>query len=170
MESLSTNKACSFRDQLKKDFSFGIDSLQKGIEVENSLKIDLHCHDKNSDVPDELWGRILGIPETWLKTSTLMEVLQRNGATAYTITNHNNAKSCWKLKEKGVDILVGGEFTCFFKKHNAYIHVLAYGFTPEQETKLNHLRSDIFSFCNYCLVENIPTVLPHPTSPFNVII
>lgn len=152
-----------FRDTLKRDYSDGIKKLQTSVDPANCLKIDLHCHDKNSDVPDELWGRILGIPETWLKTSSLLKVLKNNGATAYTISNHNNARSCWKLKEKGVDILSGAEFTCRFKEFDAYVHVLAYGFTPEQEASMNQHRKDIYRFCRYTLENNIPTVLPHPT-------
>ena len=35
--------------------------------LDDTLRIDLHCHDYNSDVPDELLGRILNLPETWFK-------------------------------------------------------------------------------------------------------
>jgi len=41
-------------------------------------------------------------------------------------------------------------------------HVLAYGFTPAQEEKLNHLRRDIYRFAEYCAAEDIPTALAHP--------
>lgn len=152
-----------FRDTLRSDFAQGLENLQNSLDLENCLKIDMHVHDCNSDVPDELWGRILGIPETWLKTKSLIKVIERNGATALTITNHNNARSCWKLKEKGIDVLSGAEFTCHFKEFNAYVHVLAYGFSPEQEARMNHHRRDIYRFCEYTLENNIPTVLPHPT-------
>jgi predicted metal-dependent phosphoesterase TrpH len=76
------------------------------------LKIDLHCHDYNSDVPDELLGRILNLPETWLKTNRLIETLKKNDCSAFTITNHNNARSCYEMLDKGHDILVGTEFSC----------------------------------------------------------
>ena len=156
-----------FRTNLKEEFSSKIVDLQNEIDLSSSLRMDLHCHDKNSDVPDELWGRILGIPETWLKTSSLVELLYFNKANAITITNHNNARSCWRLLDKGIDILVGAEFTCLYKEYNVYIHVLAYGFTPEQEAKLNHLRKNIYLFCQYCIENNIPTILPHPTYLYN---
>jgi hypothetical protein len=45
---------------------------------ENLIKIDLHCHDYNSNVPDELIGRILNVPETWTKTSALVKNLDKN--------------------------------------------------------------------------------------------
>ena len=40
------------------------------------LRIDLHCHDRNSDVTDERLGRMLRIPETWLPTADLLKTLR----------------------------------------------------------------------------------------------
>ncbi len=31
---------------------------------EDTLRMDMHCHDHNSDLPDELLGRILNVLET----------------------------------------------------------------------------------------------------------
>ncbi len=124
--------------------------------------MDLHCHDCNSDVTDELLGRILRFPETWLKTDELSACLKEHGCDLITITNHNNARSCWELMEAGEDVLPGAEFTCFFKKFNTRIHVLAYGFTPAQEESLNRLRNDLPSFLTYATDQDIPTILPHP--------
>lgn len=129
---------------------------------QDCLKIDFHCHDLNSDVPDELWGRILGLPETWLKTNKLVKCLRKNGSTALTITNHNNARSCWELLDKGEDVLVGAEFTCHFEEYNLFVHVLTYGFTPEQEVVLNQKRQDIYEFLRYTAEQDIPVILPHP--------
>jgi predicted metal-dependent phosphoesterase TrpH len=91
------------------------------------LSIDLHCHDYNSDTPDELLGRILGVPETWLPSEELIETLSLHGCTAYTVTNHNNARSCYELREKGIDVLTGAEFSCIVPDYGIGIHVLAYG-------------------------------------------
>ena len=126
------------------------------------LKVDLHCHDHNSDVPDELWGRILGLPETWLKTKQLKKCLKKQECDVVTITNHNNARSCWELMAKGKDVLVGAEFTCHFAEYNLYLHVLTYGFTPKQEIILNKKRSDIYDFLRYTTQHDIPVILPHP--------
>jgi hypothetical protein len=92
------------------------------------LKIDLHCHDHNSNIPDEALGRILGVPETWLPTERLMSVLKSAGMGACTFTNHNNARSCWELKDKGFDILSGAEFSCHIPDLDVGVHVLTYGF------------------------------------------
>lgn len=86
-----------FRQSLKDEFGEYLSTAQEGLDYENCLKIDFHCHDHNSDVPDELWGRILGLPETWLKTDNLVKCLHKNDCDVVTITNHNNARSCWEL-------------------------------------------------------------------------
>jgi glycosyltransferase involved in cell wall biosynthesis len=152
----------SFRDDLRVEFKRYLISESARYQRSESLRIDLHCHDHNSDVPDELWGRILRLPESWLKTSKLVKCLQGNGSDVITITNHNNARSCWKLMEKGIDVLSGAEFTCFFPEHDLYVHVLAYGFTPQQESVLNRKRTDVYCFLRYAAEHDIPVILPHP--------
>ncbi|MFK5984395.1 MAG: glycosyltransferase [Pseudomonadota bacterium] len=151
-----------FRKSLQQQFNQFILQQQSIYLPKDCLRIDLHCHDHNSDKPDELWGRILQLPETWLKTKKLLKTLKKNGCNAYTITNHNNALSCWQLLEKGQDVLVGAEFTCYFPEYNLFIHVLTYGFTPQQETILNNKRQNIYHFLHYTTENDIPVILPHP--------
>jgi len=151
-----------FRQSLEQEFTAFLAQQAERFNPNNCLKIDFHCHDHNSDVPDELWGRILRLPETWLKTKKLVSTLVANGNSVVTITNHNNARSCWALKESGVDVLVGAEFTCYFPEYELFIHVLTYGFTREQEMILNKKRQNIYDFLRYAACEDIPVILPHP--------
>lgn len=151
-----------FRHSLKAEFSQYLSEEQEKCEPENCLRMDFHCHDKNSDVPDELWGRILRVPETWLKTKKLVKILKQNGCDVITITNHNNASSCWDMIERGYDILPAAEFTCYFPEYELYIHVLTYGFNREQEAVLNEKRSNIYTFLKYAARHDIPVVMPHP--------
>ena len=150
---------------LKADLKKGLSQLNSLSEIhskDNLLKIDLHCHDYNSDKPDEILGRILNIPETWLPTDVLLKTLKKNSCDAFTITNHNNARSCWELKDQGHDILSGAEFSCTVPDFEVGIHVLTYGFTPSQEQKLKKYRYNIYKFQSYCLENNLPTVWAHP--------
>ncbi|MFN2356892.1 MAG: glycosyltransferase [Desulfotignum sp.] len=151
-----------FQQTLHRSFHRRLNRHQTIVPESERIKIDLHCHDGNSDVTDERLGRILRFPETWLKTEDLICCLQKNRCNAVTITNHNNARSCWDLLEKGQDVLAGAEFSCFFKTFNTHLHVLAYGFTPAQEEKLNILKNDLFAFVTYAADHDIPTILPHP--------
>jgi len=151
-----------FRTGLAHELENLLIRTQSLIPSDERLRIDLHCHDLNSDEPDELLGRILGVRETWLPTADLLETLRQNGTDVPTITNHNNARSCWELREKGADVLSGAEWTCRMPDMGTSFHVLAYGFTPAQEERLDHLRRDIYRFAEYCAAEDIPTTLAHP--------
>lgn len=151
-----------FHQQTRADFLSFLKQQEARFPAENRLRIDLHCHDHHSDVPDELWGRLLKLPETWLPTDQLVKHLQANGTDLITITNHNNARSCWELMDRGMDLLAGAEFTCHFPDQPLSVHVLVYGFSPQQESRLNRLRHNIYHFAGYCLEHNLPTVLPHP--------
>src|ERR1035437_2461448 len=99
-----TNRQLSFHDVLKDELESFIRSNQNTYPQTDLLTLDLHCHDHNSDVPDELLGRILNLPETWLPTENLLHTLKKHGCDTFTVTNHNNARSCFELLDKGEDI------------------------------------------------------------------
>ena len=138
-----------FQKALKEELAKYLAEEENRFDREDTLKIDLHCHDCNSDVPDELIGRILRVPETWLPSERLMEELKINRCNAFTVTNHNNARSCYALQDKGFDVLTAAEFSCFVPDFEIGIHVLAYGFTPEQEVKLEKSRKNLYTFLSY---------------------
>lgn len=152
----------TFQNELLSELNTFLEAQRKKFSPEEILRIDLHCHDHNSDVPDELLGRILNLPETWISTEQQLETLKKNGCDAFTITNHNNARSCFEFQEKGMDILTGAEFSVTVPDFNIGIHVLAYGFSREEERILIKLRKNIYSFQEYACENNIPTIWAHP--------
>ncbi|MGQ9844087.1 MAG: glycosyltransferase [Spirochaetota bacterium] len=152
----------TFNEHIISMLNIFVNEQKKQFRDSEVLTIDLHCHDHNSNTPDEQLGRILGIPETWLPTENLLTTLKNNGCDTFTVTNHNNAYSCWQLLNKGEDILVGAEFSCTVPDYKVGIHVLTYGFTPEQEFKLNKYRNDIYKFLDYTRDNDLPTIWAHP--------
>jgi predicted metal-dependent phosphoesterase TrpH len=152
----------SFRDAVHQRFRDLLEAGAAAFPESERLRIDLHCHDRHSDVPDELWGRILHLPESWLEPRRLHKTLRGRGATAWTVTNHNNARSCWELLEQGRDVLAGAEWTCLFPEYEVWVHVLVYGFTPDQEIELGRRRRDVYDFLRYCRAWDLPVVQPHP--------
>ncbi|MCD8513752.1 MAG: hypothetical protein LRY63_10830 [Nitrincola sp.] len=64
-----------FHQKTRADFLDFMQQQETRFPAENRLRIDLHCHDHHSDVPDELWGRLLKLPETWLPTDQLVKHL-----------------------------------------------------------------------------------------------
>lgn len=152
----------SFNKELQDELNaFTTEQFNK-FPLEDTLTIDLHCHDYNSDVPDEILGRILKVPETWLPTEDLLITLKKHGCNAFTVTNHNNARTIWEQQEKGLDILSAAEFSCMVPDYEIGIHVLTYGFSPKQEKVLNKLRRNLYSFLEYTCENDIPTIWAHP--------
>ena len=100
--------------------------------------------------------------ETWLETKHWISALKRSGMDLFTVTNHNNARSCWALKEQGHDVLAAAEFTCFVPDFEVYIHVLTYGFSPQQEEHLQRLRGNLYEFLEFANWNQIPTAWAHP--------
>lgn len=152
----------SFLERINREMSVFNYEQSLRFPGEDTLTIDLHCHDNNSSEPDEIIGRMLNIPETWLPPEDLIETLKNHNCDTFTVTNHNNARSCYELQDKGYDILTGAEFSCTIPDYNTKIHVLAYGFTPAQEQRLYTLRHDIYRFQRYALENHIPTIWAHP--------
>lgn len=158
----------TFHQELKRELESFLTYQKLRFPEDEVLVMDMHCHDYNSDVPDELLGRILNVPETWLPTKDLLETLTHHGCNTYTITNHNNARSCFEQKALGEDVLAAAEFSCMVPDFQIGIHVLTYGFTQEQEKDLNKLRSNLYSFLDYTHRHNIPTVWAHPLYHYTV--
>lgn len=152
----------SFFERINREISVFNYEQSLRFPEDEAITIDLHCHDKNSSEPDEIVGRILNIPETWLEPEVLIDTLKKHKCDTFTVTNHNNARSCYELQDKGYDILTGAEFSCTVPDYDAKIHVLAYGFTPAQEEKLLKLRHDTYRLQVYALENNIPTIWAHP--------
>lgn len=159
---MNISRPIRFQEELCADLKQYLDKQGKQFPKDEVLKADLHCHDHNSDVPDELLGRILKVPETWLKTSDLVKTLMRNGCEVITITNHNNARSCFELQQKGVDVLTGAEFSCTVPDFDVGIHVLTYGFNELQEKDLNKLRRNLYAFLQFARENNLATIWAHP--------
>jgi glycosyltransferase involved in cell wall biosynthesis len=152
----------SFFERINREMSVFNYEQSLRFPKDDTLTIDLHCHDRNSSEPDEIMGRMLNIPETWLPSENLLDTLKKHKCDTYTITNHNNARSCYEMQDKGYDILTASEFSCTVPDYNGKIHVLAYGFTPSQEEKLLKFRHDIYRFQSFALENNIPTIWAHP--------
>jgi glycosyltransferase involved in cell wall biosynthesis len=156
------SKEKSLHGLIKESLEQFVSEQSQTYPSEECLIIDLHCHDKNSSEPDELLGRMLGVPETWIETDDVVATLHAHGCDTITITNHNNARSCFDLKNRGHDVLVGAEYSVMVPSFNIGIHVLAYGFDEKDDERLNRLRSDIFKFLDYTHSHNIPTICAHP--------
>lgn len=160
---MSTTSSAPFIETVHEVFRSKVQAAGDCLPPDEVLRVDLHCHDLNSDMPSVRLGRLLGARETWLPSRELIATQVRNGATAHTVTNHNNARSCWELRDQGVDVLVGAEFDCMMDDFGIGLHVLTFGFEPEDEGRLRKLgRSSVYKFLDYARARDLVTVLAHP--------
>ncbi len=157
-----------FYNELVNELNTFLSEQEKRFPKRDLLTIDLHCHDHNSNTPDEVLGRILNIPETYLPTDDLLDVLKNHGCDTFTVTNHNNARTCYELRDRGFDVVTGAEFSCMVPDYKTGIHVLTFGFTPKQEKELYNLRYDIYRFQEYTHEHDIPTIWAHPLYYYRV--
>lgn len=156
-----------FMQELKREFErLSADEAAK-FSDKDSIRADIHCHDKNSDVPDERLARMLRWPETWVSTQEVIACMKRNGAHPATVTNHNNARSCFEMMDKGMDMIPGAEFTCTMPDFDIKLHVLTYGFTPSEEDALKKRRRNLYRFLEYANDRDLVTVLAHPLFFYN---
>ncbi len=151
-----------FRDELRRRFGELRQREDARFPQDECLRMDLHCHDYNSDVPDEIVGRMIRSSETWVSSEQVLECQRNTGMDVYTITNHNNARSCWEQLDKGRELMPGAEWTCTVPEFDTSIHVLAWGFDPEDEPRLNRLRRNLYEFLDYTNARGIPTAWAHP--------
>ncbi|UCG12649.1 MAG: glycosyltransferase, partial [Deltaproteobacteria bacterium] len=68
----------------------------------------------------------------------------------------------FELLDRGIDVVVGAEFTCHMPECDTRSHVLVYGFDPGQEEQLNRRRGNLYHFLDYATEQNLVTVLAHP--------
>ena len=117
------NSRKNFNEEIVSRLDTFLEEQSKRFPADETITIDLHCHDHNSNVPDELLGRILGFPRPGFPPRTSSTVLKSHGCDTFTVTNHNNARSCYELLEKGIDVLMGAEFSCMVPDYRIGIHV-----------------------------------------------
>ncbi|MCL1911106.1 MAG: glycosyltransferase [Leptospirales bacterium] len=145
-----------FDNYIAKEVDFYLKDEKKRFPEKDTLKIDLHVHDRN-DGGD---GLISGLPFSFLKTEKLIGILKKRGCDVFTVTNYNSASSCRKLDVSHV--LAGAEFICTVPEDSIDIHVLAYGFSEAQEIEMLSLRADIYAFLKHAKANDIPVIWAHP--------
>lgn len=85
-----------------------------------------------------------------------------------TITDHNRIDGAMLLKRKYPErVFVSVETTAYFPEDHCKVHVLIYGLTEEQFTKINELRNNIYTLRDYLLEQNIAHSLAHATYGVN---
>lgn len=131
-------------------------------------KADLHVHSKFSEHPSEWFLKRLGAAESYTEPDHIYLTAKEKGMDFVTITDHNRIEGALLLQQKyPKETFLGVEATAYFPEDDCKIHVLCYGFTPEQFEVMDRLRVDVYQFRDYLVQENIVHSLAHATYAVN---
>lgn len=127
------------------------------------LKADLHVHSKYSSDPADAVVRKFGTRESYTEVDEVYRSAKERGMDLVTITDHNVIGGALKLVEKYPgDTFLGVELTTAFPEDGCAVHLLVYGFTPEQFKAMEALRGDIYRLRDYIKAARLPYSVAHP--------
>jgi glycosyltransferase involved in cell wall biosynthesis len=130
-------------------------------------KADLHVHSMFSAHPSEWFLQRLGTRESYTGPEQVYASAKSKGMDFVTITDHNQIDGVLALKERHPDdVFTGAEITAYFPEDRCKIHVLVYGFTPDQFREIDLLRSDIYLLRDFIHRQNLAHSVAHAT--FNI--
>jgi glycosyltransferase involved in cell wall biosynthesis len=131
-----------------------------------TLRADLHCHSKFSDLPDEWLLRRLGAHESYTEPRTLYDLARRRGMDLVTITDHNDIRGALEIAHLP-GTFVSVEITATFPEDGCRVHVLAYGITESQFAEIQTLRENIYELQAYLRRQAIAHSVAHPLHRVN---
>ncbi|MBN2601603.1 MAG: glycosyltransferase [Candidatus Marinimicrobia bacterium] len=132
------------------------------------IKADLHVHSKYSEHPSEWFLQRLGAAESYTEPEYIYQTAKQKGMDLVTITDHNRIDGALYLKNKYPDdVFLGVEATSYFPEDGCKIHLLIYGFTPEQFEKIQTLRVNIYDLRDFIRENQLPYSVAHATYSVN---
>ncbi len=129
-------------------------------------KADLHIHSKFSNRPSEWVLQRLGAQQSYTTPEDVYQRAKEAGMSYVTITDHNTFEGSAILAEKYEDAFTGAQLTTYFED-GCKIHLLVWGFTPDQFDQMVSIRKNIFELREYVLSEKIAYSVAHATYNLN---
>ncbi|GAB6147405.1 glycosyltransferase [Desulfocicer niacini] len=132
--------------------------------LENNVMIraDLHVHSKASRRPSEWFLQKAGASESYTDFHTLYHCAKEAGMDFVTITDHNTIEgACELVQAYPKDTFISVETTTYFPENNCKIHLLLYDISPEQFSRIQVLRRNIYKLRNYVRDNDIACSVAH---------
>lgn len=132
--------------------------------LENNVMIraDLHVHSKASRRPSEWFLQKAGASESYTDIHTLYHCAKEAGMDFVTITDHNTIEGASELVQAyPEDTFISVETTTYFPENNCKIHLLLYDISPEQFSRIQALRGNIYKLRNYVRDNDIACSVAH---------
>lgn len=95
-----------------------------------TVRVDMHCHSKASEVAKLGIQRSIGLPECATPPWEVYELAKRRGMDFVTVTDHDTIDGVLELADLP-DVFISEELTAWFAGEPQAVHVLCYGIRPE---------------------------------------
>lgn len=126
-------------------------------------RADLHTHTQFSRFASDKLLQALKLYESYTEPQHILQQGQRRGQTFFTITDHNQIEGVMQLIALAPrQAFTGVESTLYFPGEECKIHVLVYGFTPEEFQQFDSLRQDVYQFREYLKECGLAYSVAHP--------
>jgi predicted metal-dependent phosphoesterase TrpH len=124
-------------------------------------RVDLHVHSTASQLSKLGVQRALGLPECATPPHEVYALAKRRGMDFVTITDHDTIEGALEIADRP-DAFVSEELTADFPGEPQQVHVLCYGITPDDHSRLHELARDVCAVAEYLHDQEIACALAHP--------
>jgi glycosyltransferase involved in cell wall biosynthesis/predicted metal-dependent phosphoesterase TrpH len=129
--------------------------------MNDTSRVDMHCHSTASELSKLGIQRSLHLPECATPPQEVYELAKRRGMDFVTITDHDTIAGVLELGHLP-DVFLSEELTVWFKGEPQAVHVLCYGITAEDHEWLQAHHTDVEACAGYLHSSGITAALAHP--------
>jgi len=126
-----------------------------------TTRVDMHCHSTASQISKLGVQRALGLPECATPPEEVYTLAKRRGMDFVTITDHDTIDGVLQISGRP-DVFVSEELTAHFRGEPQAVHILCYGITPEDHSRLQAHSGDVELCAAYLHEREIACALAHP--------
>jgi glycosyltransferase involved in cell wall biosynthesis len=130
------------------------------------MKVDLHLHSNHSKRPSQWVLQKICCPESFSEPAALMRQMQRQGMSAFTLTDHNTIGGCLEIAHLP-GVFISEEVTTYFPEDGCKVHVVVYDIDENKHRELQEVRQNIHDLTAYLRDQGLVHTLAHPLFSVN---
>ena len=130
------------------------------------MKVDLHLHSNHSKRPSQWVLQKIACPESFSEPEALMRLMQRQGMSIFTLTDHNTIGGCLEIAHLP-GVFISEEVTTYFPEDGCKVHVVVYNIDETIHQELQEVRQNIYQLTAYLQDRGIVHTLAHPLFSVN---
>ncbi|HMD52278.1 MAG TPA: glycosyltransferase [Solirubrobacteraceae bacterium] len=129
--------------------------------LNQTTRVDMHCHSTASEESKLGVQRALGLPECATPPQEVYELAKRRGMDFVTITDHDTIAGVLEIADRP-DVFISEELTARFRGEPQAVHVLCYDISPQDHDWLQAHSGDVELCAGYMCEREIVCALAHP--------